>query len=105
MWLGARHLALNADEQLQLRQLNGKYDSIGLKNTQLSLQMSMSILAVMILAKIRGSIFCSLIRSNRMVTIMITLCGIAFVGSCSQLHETQMKIDYLTLLITRTLTI
>jgi len=68
--LGARHLALNADEQLQLRQLNGQYDSIVVSKTHLSLQMSISIIALIILAKIRGITFSSLIRSNRMVAVV-----------------------------------
>ena len=97
-WLSARHLALNADEQLQLRQLNGQYDSIVVSKTNLSLQMSISIIAPILLAKIRGISFGTLIRSNRMIAVVLSLFATALIDSRAKLCDTQMKIDDLTLL-------
>jgi hypothetical protein len=51
-WLSALHLALNADEQLQLRQLNGQYFNIVSASSLLSLQHTLlTKLAFIVVAK------------------------------------------------------
>ena len=65
-WLGARHLALNAEGQLQLQQLNSQYDSILASHSLLSTQTVMLTTVMMLMARIRRVSLGELIRSNRL---------------------------------------
>ena len=79
---------LNAYEQLQLRQLNGQYDLIVVSKTNLSLlQMSISIIALVLLAKIRWISLGTLIRSNRMIAAVLSLFATALIDSHAKLCE------------------
>jgi hypothetical protein len=93
-WLGARHLALNAEGQLQLQQLNSRYDSILESNKMLSL---VTIMVLMFARVMRVSLH-DLIRRNR---VFLSMLGVLAASSARHrlcLQETQDSIDNLTII-------
>ena len=97
-WLGARHLALNAEGQLQLQQLNSQYDSILASHSLLSTQTVMLTTVMMLMARIRRVSLGELIRSNRCFYIMLGILAASSGRQRLNLEDTQQVIDDLTIL-------
>jgi hypothetical protein len=97
-WLGARHLALNAEGQLQLQQLNAQYDTILTSQNILSSQFSFFAMMMMFLSRMRGVSLTTLFENSRVYKMMFALLASKSVNLRQQLFQTQRVIDNLTII-------